>query len=89
MLLDLGSLQEDEPHLAGTARKAVARISAGTAQKHGIASAIKINGDAGAITLPVEITEMQDDLVWVPENSINSQVRTLGKSGRVTIGAAS
>ena len=89
MLLDLGSLQEDEPHLAGTARKAVARISAGTAQKHGIASAIKITGDAGAITLPVEITEMQDDFVWIPENSINSQVRTLGQSGRVTIGAAS
>ncbi|NBO08363.1 MAG: hypothetical protein EBV30_03245 [Actinobacteria bacterium] len=89
MLLDLGSLQEDEPHLAGTARKAVARISAGTAHKHGITSKIKITGDAGAITLPIEITEMQDDLVWVPENSINSQVRTLGKSGRVTIGAAS
>lgn len=89
MLLDLGSLQEDEPHLAGTARKAVARISAGTAHKHGITSKIKVTGDAGAITLPIEITEMQDDLVWVPENSINSQVRTLGKSGRVTIGAAS
>jgi len=89
MLLDLGSLQEDEPHLAGTARKAVARISAGTAQKHGISSAIKISGEAGVITLPVEITEMQDDLVWVPENSIDSQIRTLGKSGRVTIGAAS
>jgi NADH-quinone oxidoreductase subunit G len=89
MLLDLGSLQEDEPHLAGTARKAVARISAGTALKHGISSAIKIAGEAGVITLPVEITEMQDDLVWVPENSIDSQIRTLGKSGRVTIGAAS
>ena len=89
MLLDLGSLQEDEPHLAGTARKAVARISTGTAQKHGISSAIKISGEAGVITLPVEITEMQDDLVWIPENSINSQIRSLGKSGRVTIGVAS
>ncbi len=89
MLLDLGSLQEDEPHLAGTARKAIARISARTSQKHGISSAIKIAGEAGVITLPVEIIEMQDDLVWVPENSIDSQIRTLGKSGRVTIGAAS
>ena len=89
LLLDLGSLQEEEPHLAGTARKAIARLSSATAQKHGIASSIKISGEDGTLILPVEITEMPEDLVWVPENSINSQVRTLGTSARVTIGAAS
>ena len=89
LLLDLGSLQEEEPHLAGTARKAIARLSSATAQKHGIGSSIKISGEDGTLILPVEITEMPEDLVWVPENSINSQVRTLGTSARVTIGAAS
>jgi len=89
LLLDLGSLQEEEPHLAGTARKAIARLSSVTAQKHGIGSSIKISGEDGTLILPVEITEMPEDLVWVPENSINSQVRTLGTSARVTIGAAS
>ena len=89
LLLDLGSLQEEEPHLAGTARKAIARLSSATAQKHGIGTSIKISGEDGTLILPVEITEMPEDLVWVPENSINSQVRTLGTSARVTIGAAS
>ena len=38
-LLDLGRMQDGEPYLAGTARPAVARMSAATAAEAGIAEA--------------------------------------------------
>lgn len=80
-LLDLGSLQEGEANLAGTARKAVAHISVGRAAQLGVSAGdlVKISSELGEITLPIEISEMADNKVWVPRNSINSQViPTLG-----------
>ena len=75
-LLDLGSLQEGEDNLAGTARKALAHISANRAAQIGVANGgqVRISSDKGSITLPVEISEMADNSIWVPRNSINSQV---------------
>ncbi|MCH9719776.1 MAG: NADH-quinone oxidoreductase subunit G [Actinomycetia bacterium] len=75
-LLDLGVMQEGEPHLAGTRKPVVARISAGTAATAGVGEgdALRIATDNGAISLPVELTEMPDGVVWVPTNSLNSQV---------------
>ena len=75
-LLDLGSLQEGEVNLAGTARRAVAHISSNRASQLGVkdGESIRISSDLGSITLPVEISEMADNRVWVPRNSINSQV---------------
>ena len=35
---------------------------------------IKISSELGDITVPVEISEMSDDKIWVPRNSLNSQV---------------
>ncbi|HVW41058.1 MAG TPA: NADH-quinone oxidoreductase subunit G [Amycolatopsis sp.] len=76
-LLDNGSLQVDEPHLAGTARKAVARVSPGTAEKLG--DTVTVSTDRGAITLPVEAADVPDGVVWLPANSDGSTVRaTLG-----------
>jgi NADH-quinone oxidoreductase subunit G len=76
MLLDAGRLQDGEPHLAGTARPPVARLSATTAA--GIAAAdgdlITVSTDRGAITLPLAITDMVDGTVWVPLNSPGSAV---------------
>ena len=75
-MLDLGALQEGEANLAGTARKSVAHISANKAAELGVKSGdtVKISSETGSITLPVEISEMSDNYVWVPRNSINSQV---------------
>lgn len=75
-LLDLGSLQEGEVNLAGTARKSLAHISENLASKIGVTSggSIRISSELGSITLPVEITQMADDQVWVPRNSMDSQV---------------
>jgi NADH-quinone oxidoreductase subunit G len=91
-LLDLGSLQSDEEHLAGTARKPVARMSAATAAAHGIGDFVSISAGGASIVLPVATTEMVDDVVWIPENSVGSQVRRtlgVGNGASVTIKADS
>ena len=50
----------------------VARVSAATYDSLG--STITITGDRGEVTLPVEITDIADDTVWVPANSFGSGV---------------
>jgi NADH-quinone oxidoreductase subunit G len=84
--LDAGRLQDGEPHLAGTARPAVARLSAVTAAGIGVADGepVTVATGRGSVVLPLEITEMIDGVVWLPLNSPGSAVhRQLG----VTTGA--
>jgi NADH-quinone oxidoreductase subunit G len=81
MLLDEGRLQDGEPHLAGTARTPVVRLSAETADAIGAANGeqVTVSTARGAITLPLTITEMPGNVVWVPLNSPGSAVhRQLG-----------
>ena len=81
MLLDEGRLQDGEPHLAGTARRPVARMSPATAAEVGSAEGepVTVSTSRGAITLPLAITEMPDRVVWLPQNSPGSAVgATLG-----------
>ena len=89
LLLDLGTLQDGEANLAGTARKASARISKTRAEKLGVSEGelVSISSDLGSLKLPVEISEMSDSDIWVPRNSIDSQViANLGfVSGQVTV----
>ncbi len=76
MLLDAGRLQDGEPHLAGTARPTVTRLSAATAAEIGAADGhlVSVGTMSGSITLPLEITEMPDRVVWLPLNSPGSAV---------------
>jgi len=86
MLLDDGRLQDGEPHLAGTAHPAVARLSASTASGVGAVDGhpLTVSTARGSVTLPLQVTEMADGVVWLPLNSPGSAVhRNLG----VTIGA--
>jgi len=89
LLLDLGTLQDGEANLAGTARTASAHISSSRALKLGVkvGELISISTDFGSLELPVEISEMSDNEIWVPRNSIGSQViASLGfVSGQVTV----
>jgi len=89
LLLDLGTLQDGEANLAGTARTASAHISNSRALKLGVkvGELISISTDFGSLELPVEISEMSDNEIWVPRNSIGSQViANLGfVSGQVTV----
>jgi NADH-quinone oxidoreductase subunit G len=79
MLLDAGRLQDDERYLAGTAKTPVARLSAATAEEIGAEGTVAVATAHGEITLPLEITDMPDRVVWVPANSPGSAVyRDLG-----------
>ncbi|WP_410639750.1 NADH-quinone oxidoreductase subunit G [Amycolatopsis sp. lyj-346] len=76
-LIDNGSLQDGEPHLKGTQRTPVARLSAKTAE--GLGTTVRVSTERGAITLPVEIADLPDGVVWLPGNSDGSAVaKTLG-----------
>jgi NADH-quinone oxidoreductase subunit G len=74
MLLDAGRLQDGEPHLAGTARKPVVRLSADTAAEIGAAAGdlVRVATSRGLISLPLTVTEMPDRVVWLPMNSSGS-----------------
>jgi NADH-quinone oxidoreductase subunit G len=90
LLLDQGRLQDGEPYLAGTARLACARMSAGTAAEAGVSDGDKVTvaTERGSLTLPVEVTEMPDRVVWLPTNSAGSAVRAqlvAGHGTRVTL----
>lgn len=75
-LLDLGSLQQGEANLAGTAKESRAHISVATAEKLGVSEEdiVMIVSGQGSIELPVSIREIADNLIWVPRNSLGSQV---------------
>src|SRR3954447_9452343 len=77
-LLDVGTLQRDEPELAGTARQPVARVSAATAARLGLAHGerLTVGGVTGSVTLPVHVTAMPDQVVWLPMRSPGSELRT-------------
>ena len=77
-LLDVGTLQRDEPELAGTARPAVARLGKDTARRLGLADGDRVTvcGAMGELSLPVLVTEMPDQVVWLPMRSPGSELRT-------------
>ena len=76
-LLDVGRMQDGEPNLAGTARPAVARMSAATAAEAGVTAGAKVNvaTSRGSVSVPVEIAAMPDRVVWLPTNSAGCSVR--------------
>ena len=87
-LIDLGSLLDGDEHLAGTARPPVVRLGKGTAEALGVADGdpVTVGTDRGALTLPAEITEMPDGVVWLPTNSPGSTVRrTLGATSGAVV----
>jgi NADH-quinone oxidoreductase subunit G len=71
MLLDSGRLQDGEPHLAGTARPPVVRLSPSTAAEIGAIEAdpVTVSTHLGAITLPLNVSDLPDRVVWLPMNS--------------------
>ncbi|OBH88045.1 NADH-quinone oxidoreductase subunit G [Mycobacterium sp. E2989] len=94
MLLDNGRLQDGEPHLAGTARKPAARLSADTAAEIGAGDgdAVTISTPRGSISLPLVITDMPDRVVWLPLNSPGCAVHrqlgvTVGSTVKIGVGS--
>ena len=68
MNLDGGSMLDGEIHLAGTARPEVLRVSAATALRLGLVDGqvARITGGAGTLVLPVTVSDMLDEVVWIP-----------------------
>ena len=68
MNLDGDRAMDGEPHLAGTAKADVVRISPAAAGALGVLDGdpVAVRGPASSITLPVAITPMVDDVVWLP-----------------------
>jgi NADH-quinone oxidoreductase subunit G len=75
-LLDLGTLQQGEEHLAGTARRTVAVISPKRAQSLGVVDGdqLKLSTAQGSVTLSALVENIHDDAVWAPRNSRGSQL---------------
>ncbi len=87
MNLDGGRAMDGEPHLAGTAKPDVVRISAAAADALGVSDGdpVAVRGPASSITLPVVVTTpMVDDVVWLP--AMINGMPTGGRLG-VTVGA--
>ncbi len=92
-LLDAGRMQDGEPNLAGTARPAVAKMSAATAAQAGTSDGGKVTvaTDRGAVTVAVEVTDMPDRVVWLPTNATGCAVRAglgAGHGSPVTVRSA-
>jgi NADH-quinone oxidoreductase subunit G len=89
-LIDAGRMQDSEPYLAGTARPVVARVSAATATAAGAVDGDKVTVStaAGSVTVPLDVTDMAEGVVWLPTNSPGAAVRAdlgAGHGSRVTL----
>jgi NADH-quinone oxidoreductase subunit G len=83
-LIDLATLLDGDEALLGTARPARALVSPATAATAAVAAGgrVRVSTGRGAITLPVELADLPDGVVWLPTNSPGSTVRrTLGVTG--------
>ncbi len=90
-LLDEGTLQQGEPHLAGTAKRPRVHLSAGTACEIGAEPGddVTVSTDRGSITLPLVIADLPDRVVWLPTCSAGSHVyRMLGADSGSVVGIA-
>ena len=88
LLLDAGSLQDGEVNLAKTAHPSVAVISADRAGKLGVTHGdqVRISSKVGAITLPVEIADIDSKTVWIPRNSQSSRaIALLGAASGIEV----
>ncbi|MGB9377016.1 MAG: NADH-quinone oxidoreductase subunit G [Mycobacteriales bacterium] len=77
-LLDEGTLQRDEPHLAGTAKRPRVHLSEATAAEIGAVAGepVTVSTERGSITLPLVLADLPDRVVWLPTRSPGSAVRT-------------
>jgi NADH-quinone oxidoreductase subunit G len=84
-------MQDGEPHLAGTAKVAAARLAPETAAKLGVTfgDPVTVSTEHGAITLPAAAADLPPDVVWLPENSGPATVRRTLRAGHGAVVAIS
>ncbi|GAB3443565.1 NADH-quinone oxidoreductase subunit G [Streptomonospora sediminis] len=87
-LLGRGRMEDGEPYLAGTARPALARVSAATAAEIGLADGgrLRVSGPGGSVSAPAIVTAMPDRVVWLPENAQDCDIhRDLGAAAGTVV----
>jgi NADH-quinone oxidoreductase subunit G len=72
LLVDNGSMQDGDKAYRATGRSPVARVSPTTYEAHG--PTITLTGDRGSVTLPAEVADLDDDVVWLPTNSTGNGI---------------
>jgi NADH-quinone oxidoreductase subunit G len=84
-LIDNGSMLDGDDNLAATARPAVALVSQQVFDRVG--PIVTLTGDRGSVTVPAEVADLPDDVVWLPANSLgNGVLADLASPGsRVTL----
>src|SRR5262249_44795476 len=88
-LIDAGTLQDGEPHLAGTAKPARVVLSPATAAEIGASPGdpVTVSTGQGEIVLPLSIVDMVDRAVGLPANAAAAGVhRTLGVTAGAVVG---
>jgi NADH-quinone oxidoreductase subunit G len=75
-LLDAGRMQDNTPYLAATAKPVRAHLAPATAKRFGLSDGgvVSVSTDRGSISVPVYITEMVENVVWLPTRSVGSEV---------------
>ncbi|MBY3791984.1 NADH-quinone oxidoreductase subunit G [Rhodococcus fascians] len=89
MLIDSGRMQDGEDNLAQTGRAPVIRLSetAASSIEASPGDLVRVETGRGSITLPLKITDLPDNVVWVPMNSPGSSVyRSLGAESGAVVG---
>lgn len=77
MLLDGSRMEAGEPNLTGTRRPELMRMSPATADRLGLAdgATVTATGPRGTVTLPLAVTDMVDDVVWMPGQVAGASLR--------------
>ncbi len=84
VMVDLGRLIAGAKDLASSARIPVAFVSQGSLEALGVEEedVVTVQGSRGSVTLPVEVADVPDGVVWVPECSLgNGLLQDVGLSG--------
>ncbi|MGI8879450.1 MAG: NADH-quinone oxidoreductase subunit G [Jatrophihabitans sp.] len=90
-LVDAGRMSDGDENFARTAKPARALLSQATAAQTGVRQGdhVTITGPDGSLRLPVVISNLPDDVVWVPTNSRDYPVRSaLGAAAGDIVGLA-
>jgi NADH-quinone oxidoreductase subunit G len=93
LLLDGSRAEDGEANLVGTRRPVAARLSPATAARLGLADGalVTVSGPAGAVTVPLTVTDMVDDVVWLPGRIAGSSLASslgVGAGDGVAVTAA-
>ncbi len=83
-MIDLGRLLDGAEDLALSARQPVALVSPSVLEELGVVEddKVEVAGPRGVVILPVEVADIPDHVVWVPECSVGSGINAdLGPAG--------